>query len=114
MARLYADEDFSHVVVAELRLVGHDVLTAQDAGQAHQQIPDPSVLAYAIGEGRAVITFNRWHFIRLHRRTSPHSGIIVCTRDDDAVALATRIDHAVRPLATLDNQLVRIVRGSKP
>lgn len=35
MALLYADENFSYPVVKHLRLLGHDVLTAQEAGQAH-------------------------------------------------------------------------------
>lgn len=29
---LYADEDFPHPVVEELRRLGHDVLTAQEDG----------------------------------------------------------------------------------
>jgi hypothetical protein len=36
MARLYADEDFDHQVVDELRCVGHDVQTVQDAGQSYR------------------------------------------------------------------------------
>ncbi len=33
MAALYADENFDYPVVLELRRLGHDVLTAQEAGQ---------------------------------------------------------------------------------
>src|SRR5438874_11464206 len=33
MVKLYSDEDFSFPVVEELRRLGHDVLTAQEAGQ---------------------------------------------------------------------------------
>jgi len=47
MARLYADENFPLPVVECLRLLGHDVLTAFEAGQAEQGIPDPLVLAFA-------------------------------------------------------------------
>lgn len=93
MARLYADEDIPYGVVEELRRMGHDVLTVQEAGQAQGQ--DPQVLAYAIAQGRAVRTHNRRHFIRLHRQTSSHRGIIICTRDSDDVALAQRIDQAI-------------------
>lgn len=50
MARLYADEDFPLPVVEELRRLGHDVRTAQDAGRAGQSIGDPEVLADAIAE----------------------------------------------------------------
>ena len=80
MARMYADENFDYPVVQELRLLGHDVLTAQEAGQAQQRVPDSGVLAFATAQGRAVLTFNRRDFIRLHGRSSAHSGIIVCTR----------------------------------
>lgn len=33
MALLYADENFAYAVVERLRLLGHDVLTVQEAGQ---------------------------------------------------------------------------------
>ena len=39
MANLYADENFDYGAVVELRLLGHDVLRAQAAGQANQGIP---------------------------------------------------------------------------
>ena len=42
MARLYSDEDFSFPVVGELRQLGHDVLTAQEAGHSNKGISIPS------------------------------------------------------------------------
>ncbi len=74
MASLYADEDFSLPVVRELRRLGYDVLTVQEAGQADQRIPDGTVLAFATTAGRAVLTFNRRHFIRLHLTVVVHRG----------------------------------------
>jgi hypothetical protein len=114
MARLYADEDFSHAVVQRLRQFGHDVLTSQEAGQSDQGIADAQVLAFAVGRQRAVITFNRRHFIRLHRNVISHFGIIVCTRDSDADALATRIDQEVANRVDLVDQLIRVVRPAQP
>ena len=110
MSRLYADENFDYPVVVVLRQLGHDVLTAQEAGQGGQAIPDPAVLAYATALDRAVLTLNRRHFKRLHRSGVPHAGIISCTRDDDSTALAGRIDAAIVGLPSLANQFVRIVR----
>ena len=107
MANLYADENFKYAVVELLRSAGHDVLTVQEA--AEQGSDDARILAYATNAQRAVLTFNRRHFIRLHKLTPTHAGIIVCT-DDDATALATRIDQAVAACPVLDNQLIRIVR----
>jgi len=110
MARLYADEDFDYPVVDELRRLGHDVLTVQEAGQANQRIPVSDVLAFATSLGRAVVTFNRHHFIRLHRQVQTHPGIVVCTWDTDAVSLSSRIHQALLHCSTLDNQLLRINR----
>src|SRR5712691_8100590 len=112
MVTLYVDEDFSYPVVQRLRLLGHDVLTAYEAGQAGQGIEDAVVLAFATAAGRAVLTFNRRHFIRLHAEISLHAGIIVCTRDDDIVALADRIHQQLQSDPALQNQLLRINRPS--
>ncbi len=110
MARLYADENFNYPVVVELRPFGHDVLTAQEAGQAQQRIPDPAVLAFAVAQGRAVVTYNRRHFVSLHLQSAAHHGIITCTRDDDSFALAGRIHQAITGLVSLDGQLIRITK----
>jgi hypothetical protein len=40
MAMLYSDEDFSYSVVKELRLQGHDVVTAQESVQANLGVAD--------------------------------------------------------------------------
>ena len=79
MARLYSNENFPLPVVEALRALGHDVLTSEGAGNANQQIPDPEVLRYAMERGRVVLTINRRDFIQLHRKSSAHPGIIVCT-----------------------------------
>jgi len=113
MARLYADEDFDRNAVDELRRLGHDVLTIQEAGQANQRTPDEQVLAFASSASRAVVTFNRRHFIALHNDGRQHSGIVVCTRDPDAVALAQRIDTEVSQTGSLERQLLRITRPAK-
>jgi hypothetical protein len=60
MARLYADEDFPLPVVAELRRLGHDVRTVQEAGRAGQRIADDVVFADAVTAGRRDI----WQQVR--------------------------------------------------
>ena len=114
MAALYADENFAFPVVAALRAVGHDVLTALDDGKANQQIPDPDVLARAVVLGRALLTNNRKHFVRLHRASSAHAGIISCTSDLEFPALAGRIHAAITAVASLAGQLIRINKPNKP
>ena len=93
MARLYADENFNHSAVLELRALGHDVLTVHEAGRRGRD--DPTVLTDATVDGRTVITHNRFHFVGLHRRSAAHAGIIVATDDADGLALAARIDAAI-------------------
>ena len=110
MARLYGDEDFDHLTLDGLRSLGHDVLTVRDAGQGNQGIEDLAVLAFATSQGRAVLTFNRRDFIRLHRQSPAHQGIIVRTRDPDASALANRIHLAMVACSGLDGQLIRVNR----
>jgi hypothetical protein len=110
VARLYADEDFSAPVVAELRHLGHDVLTTQEAGLGQQGTPDDAILTSATAEGRAVISFNRRHFIRLHMKGQAHAGLVVCTRDTNVAALAARIHEALESQSTLDGRLIRINR----
>ena len=112
MAQLYADEDFDYDVVIELRGLGHDVITVQEAGNAGGS--DADVLAYAMKMSRAVLTFNRRHFRRLARATPSHSGIIDCTRDDDVAALARRIHDAINAGGNLLGKNIRIVKPNKP
>ena len=91
MANLYANENFPLKVVEELRRLGHDVLTTQEAGKAGQAVPDEEVLDYAVAGSRAVLTLNRRHFIRLHHRRA----------------------EATPPLPELANQLIRVSRSPR-
>jgi hypothetical protein len=114
MARIYSNENFPKRVVEELRVLGHDLLTSFESGRANQKVPDADVLAFATEQQRAVLTLNRFDFIRLHHETrGTHCGIIVCTRDDaDPVAFALRIHAAVSGARDLEGQLIRVVRQS--
>lgn len=112
MARVYANENFPLQVVEALRRLGHDVQTVREAGQDNQRIEDADVLAYAIAQGRAVLTINRRDFKRLHRQQPNHRGIIICTEDADIEGQAQRIHDAVSALDTLDGVLVRVNRSA--
>ena len=112
MARLYANANFPLPATLELRRLGQDVLTMADAGQAGQRLSDEGVLAYAVTNGRAVLTLNRRHFVRLHMESPAHAGIVVCTYDPDFAGLALRIDAAVRD-TVLDGRLIRINRAPR-
>jgi|SRR5580700_6151781 hypothetical protein len=110
MARIYADEDFSYPTVEVLRLLWHDVVTAQEAGEGGQGKTDDQVLAFAVANERALVTFSRRHFIRLHYKASSHFGIIVCSRDADHAGLADRVDKFVAAWPDLPNRLLRVNR----
>ncbi len=110
MARLYADENFPFPAVEELRLLGHDVFTAREAGQAGLGVPDDEVLAFAHSQARAILTHNRKHFRHLHNANLPHSGLVLCTEDSDFAALAARVSRALSTTTELAGQLIRINR----
>lgn len=112
MARLYSNENFPLPVVAELRQRGHDVLTSSDAGHANLALPDDEVLRFAVRDGRAVMTLNRRHFIRLHQNDPNHCGIIICKVDADFPGQAARIDEALTNCPDLSGQLIRVNRPS--
>src|SRR5439155_1764721 len=94
---LYADEDFPFPAVEELRRLGQDVVTAQEDGRT--ATPDPDILARAHALGRAVLTYNRRHYERLHRQGAAHSGILSATQDPKYPALAARIHAALAGLS---------------
>lgn len=114
MARLHSDENYPYSVVVTLHRFGHDVLTALEAGRANQGIPDHEVLAFAISQQRAVLTLDRFDYNRLHRQFPQHNGIIICTNDDDRVALSDRVHQALLANPVLDGMLIRVNKPSSP
>ena len=114
MASLYADECFPLPVVAELRRLGHDLLTTEEAGRARQKKSDADQLQFAISVRRAILTYNRNHFCWLHRQQPDHSGIIVCSQDSDFAELALRIDAEILQSGALDRKLIRVNRPQIP
>jgi predicted nuclease of predicted toxin-antitoxin system len=112
MARFYADEQFPAETTETLRSLSHDILTVQEAGNANQRIPDPDVLAFATRSQRAVLTLNRYDFIRLHKLSPNHAGIVACTDNPNFIRLAKKIHEAVSEMDNLDGQLIRIYRDA--
>ena len=110
MADFYSNENFPLPVVEYLRHLGHDVLTIQEVGQADRAVPDEAVLAFSTKEKRILLTFNRKHFIKLHREKPDHAGIVVCTFDPDFEALAERIDQIVTTSTDISGTLLRVNR----
>jgi predicted nuclease of predicted toxin-antitoxin system len=112
VAWFYADENFALATVGELRQLGHDVLTAREAGNANDRVPDHDVLAFAHRTGRILLTRNRRDFLRLHGcRVASHSGIVICSEDPDFSGQALRIDAAVAAMGESTDWLVRVNRS---
>jgi len=110
MALLYANENFPYQVVQALRVLGHDVLTALEAGNSNQAVPDEQVLAFATQNRRTVLSINKRDFIRLHQINPDHAGIIICSQDADVAGQAERIHEAINSQSSLSGKLIRIHR----
>jgi hypothetical protein len=57
---------------------------------------DRTQLIYAVSQNRAIVTHNRKDFIRIHKVTPNHYGIIVCTQNPNNQKLAEKIDEKIR------------------
>ena len=62
-----------------------------------QALEDQRVVELATGDGRAVITSTRRHFVKLHELLAgKHVDVVVCPVEPDFVRLAHRVDAAIR------------------
>jgi len=113
MILLYANENFPIQVVRELRRLGCDVLTSQEAGKANRAIPDEEVLSFTSEQGRALLTINGRDFLRLYRSNPNHAGMILCSQDPDVSRQAERIHRAIQGAGDLQGRELRINRPEK-
>ncbi len=79
LPKLYLDEDVYQAVAVGLRRRGFDVKSTAEAGR--QGATDEEQLQFASSERRAIFTFNRGNFARLHgdwlSEGRRHCGIVV-------------------------------------
>src|SRR5947208_10274105 len=108
MALLFADENFPLPIVQILRTLGHNVVTTQESGL--QGKDDPVLFTFASSQKRAVLTLDRFDYVKLHKKHAQHGGIVACTRDDDFAALAQRIHDAIELGPDLAGRLLRIYK----
>jgi Domain of unknown function (DUF5615) len=71
------------------------------------------VLDFAISQNRAVITLNYNHFKNLHKQVKTHSGIVICSRNDDWDIFVDCIDMALREEESIEGKLIRVNRPAK-
>ncbi len=79
---LYLDEDVSVLLAKILQARGFNAITALDSEMLAKD--DPEQLAFAVSQGRCILTHNRKHFEELHSQYMEskltHSGIIIANR----------------------------------
>lgn len=91
--RLYSDEDMMQKsLLHALRSNGVNVLTTSEAGMRNRS--DQEQLEYATLQGRVMITFNKGHFLKLHKeymsQGKRHSGIILVTQQEYSIGESVR------------------------
>ena len=89
MADLYSDENFPIAIVKELRKLGHNVLTALEAGQANQRIPDDEVVRFAIARGVDVKSTRLYSPACPNRESSWHRCVYIRSELSGASAANT-------------------------
>jgi len=99
--KVYLDEDLSPAIAKMLRDGGLDAVSAHEAGKG--QLEDRAQLAYATGDGRAIVTANVSDFLLLAREAvrtnAEHAGIILIPssfRGDEFRAIADGIHDVVK------------------
>lgn len=79
MIRLYLDEDVHKKVAVALRIKGYDVISVHEV--KNWGVSDFQQLEYATSQGRAIFTFNKADFIKLHNEYTEggksHFGILL-------------------------------------
>lgn len=94
---LYLDEDVDILIADLMRAREYDVLTTRDAGQLRKS--DREQLAFAVSQGRAIVTHNRDDYAELAQEYSEtgqqHFGIFLAVR-------RTPYDIARRLMVILD------------
>ncbi|MFO1470055.1 MAG: DUF5615 family PIN-like protein [Turneriella sp.] len=66
MIRLYLDEDVHKQVALALRVRGYDVVSVHELEKWN--LSDEEQLAFAVSNNRAIFTFNRGDFAKLHEQ----------------------------------------------
>jgi predicted nuclease of predicted toxin-antitoxin system len=112
MTLLLANEQVSFRLVDLLKDAELDILTINDLGKDDQRFPDEDVLTLAHLPGRAVITFDRRDYSKLHQQGIAHSGIILCKHNMPINLLAHEIMVLAQSGEDISNKVVRIIQNS--
>ena len=100
--KLYVDADITPRLAHALRARGYDVLSAHETGNANAT--DVQQIAFAVTEGRALLTCNAGDFTALIAQSHD-----LTAHAADDVALSSRLDV---PLITADARLARALTAT--
>lgn len=99
---LYLDEHVQITLAEGLRLRGVDVMTTQETG--NHSLCDEDQLAFALKEGRALLSFNKRHFAKIHyewmNKMKSHAGIIL----SDQLAVGVLIRRLMKLYVSLSRE----------
>lgn len=123
MAKFLVDEDLTRSLARELRQAGIDAVDARDAGLRGR--PDGEILAFAVSEGRAVLTADLGFGNLLAFPPSSHHGVVVARFPtqmsvralNDAVLASVRSltdDEIDRAVVILEPGRIRLRRRPSP
>jgi hypothetical protein len=98
------DEHIGSAVAIGLRARGIDASTAAEGGQLGTS--DAALLAFAMMEGRVLITADSDH-LRLHAAGEPHAGILFA-RPDAAIGLLIGGAMLIAEVLTAEEMLNRV------
>jgi hypothetical protein len=109
VARFDSNANIPIQVVTELRRMGHDVVTSQEAGKANSAVPDLEVLEFADGGEEDSPNSQPASFSPPpSTKHMPLTGIVLCTVAPNFSALAQRIHDAIQTGAEISNCLFRV------
>lgn len=109
---LLGDEDFNHNVLERLKQEAYDVTSIKELGLDRQWFQDEDVLKKAIELNRVVLTHNKKHFIKLHRKVKIHTGIITCYQTTDYEGLVVKLLALFEKETEFENKLFRVYKGN--
>ena len=110
MTRLFADENIPPRIVQGLQDYGVDIITTTDAQLDNRNTSDPEILTYATRVGRAVITFDRGDYKKLHQQSDAHAGIILLKQNMPLPMLIEKVAALALSQSDLKGKVHRVIQ----
>ena len=86
------DVSTGHAVAEALRRLGHEVAEVRDHDP---RMSDAEILAWAVAEGRLVLTMDKDFGTLVHRSSLPHAGVLWMRLDDERAHRKVAVTEAI-------------------